>query len=646
MVWTGKILRINLTTGKISTELTSMHSQNFLGGRGINVKILYDEVPAHLEPFDPENRVIFGVGPLIGTASPSSGRVTVTAKSPESGLYGECNLGGFWGPELKYAGYDHVVVQGRSEKPVYLWIKNEHIEIRDAKNVWGKDTWETQKIILDETGDPETKVISIGPAGEKLVRFANVRSDLKHAGGRTGIGAVMGSKLLKAVAVRGTRSLLPAKPEEFLEIVVEKHKKIKESPIFPLYSKLGGGLLGVINEDYQDYMDVVGAGNFEHTILHGLEKRFQGKYGETYGLKTCACFNCPVGCQTYVRNPGVEDDIAAQIACYSVISFTHRVKVTDPKVMHECVVLCNKYGMDTSSAADIISFMIDLFKKGLISMEHTDGIPLQWGDRDVIINLIHKIGKREGVGNFLAEGTARVAEKIGGRASDFAHHIRKLSLIAMDPRTVIGYGLECAVSARGDFSRGWPMVEYSGITAPGLASAGQTEVEEAKRLFGTEKVIYPNTYEGKPEATVFWENNIAAFDCAGMCKFIGRWGGVWLDENDLAELLTADTGVEISGSGLIKIAERVITLERAFNVREGVTRKDDTLPERFFKEQVADGRWKGQILDHEKFEAMKDRYYNLRGWNIETGIPSRKTLEKLNLRYIAEDLERLGVPTY
>ncbi len=318
MVWTGKILRIDLESEKISTEPTSKYKCSFLGGRGINLKILYDEVPPRLEPFDPDNRVIFGVGPLIGTASPSSGRVTVTAKSPETGLYGECNLGGFWGPELKYAGYDHIVIQGRGEKPIYLWINNDQVEIRDAKNVWGKDTWETQSKIIDETGDAETKVISIGQGGEKLVRYANVRSDLKHAGGRTGVGAVMGAKRLKAIAVRGRKNLHPARPKEFLDLAVEKHKKIKESPLFPLYSKLGGGLLGVINEDYQDYMDLVGAGNFENTILQGLEKRFQGKYGEDHGLKTCACFNCPVGCQTYVKNPGVEEDIAAQIACYSI----------------------------------------------------------------------------------------------------------------------------------------------------------------------------------------------------------------------------------------------------------------------------------------------------------------------------------------
>lgn len=659
--WVGTILRVDLTSQKVWKEPTAKYVKEFLGGRGINAKILYDEVTPRVGPYDPGNKLIFGTGPLAGTTAPSSGRVHVTSKSPMTGLYGDSSIGGLWGPELKYAGYDHIVISGKSKRPVYLWINNESVELRHAVGMWGKDTSETQRILEEEVGDADIRTICIGPAGENIVRFASIQTLYNHAAGRLGLGAVMGSKLLKAIAVRGTNDVNVARPDDFLKLSLEAHQMIDDNaesggwvghhPIALGYGSAGVGmevafrteenLAGVLRSIHEFY----DPSNYKEGLL--LD------FIDEYGVKYVGCRGCSLSCFTLVDLPGVG---TFPFGCADTINFTAKIMNPDPKVMFEATVLCNKYGLDVISMASTVAFVMDLYERGVLTKLDIDGMTPEWGSKDATITLIHKVANREGFGDILAEGTLRAAKKIGKSAVSSSMTTKGLEVYGHDHRVYKGMALGAAVSSRPDLNRSFPNMERTDLFAsvpmfqrfPCSVEEMEKEKQklalQCKKLFGTDKMLYHQEYEGKAIATKWTEEKLASLDCIGICKNLGwgidLFGGVY--ELEIIDLLSAATGMNFD---LARVSERVINLERAFCVRQGITRKDDTIWKGFFENPIPDGIHKGEVVDREKFEIMKNQYYELRGWDVSTGIPTRKKLEELNLKYVADELEELEKTT-
>jgi len=659
--WTGKILRIDLTRGKIWVTPND-YVKSFIGGRGVNAKILYDEIGPHVEPYDPENRLIFGTMPLTGTTSPASGKTFSTTKSPMTGLYGAGGLGGFWGPELKFAGYDHLVVMGRSEKPVYIYIFNEKVEIRSAENIWGKDTFETQELLRKEVGDPEVKSICIGPAGENLVRFASIRHLLKNTIGRPGQGAVMGSKRLKAVAVRGTGDIEIARPKEFLELCKKVHEEIRNRPDTQLHLRnspeVGCGNLpdkamatescavGILKSlDWKDYR--------QGAVVDFLKE---------HGKKLIGCYGCPVSCFNLVSIPGLG---IAQIGCAMTLDFTSKIMNPDPKFMVKCCVLCNELGMDTISTAGTIACAMEMYERGIIAKKDTDGLDLTWGNKEAIIRLIEKMARREGIGDDLAEGSFRFTKKFGQYAKQCSLNVRGLEDYPHDPRPFPALALTMAMNARGDSVQGWAICERLNVplvhaneffsrmepdfpgfggSMKGIQEYSKAAMKYYEDLFGTDKATHHEEYEGKAIAQIHYDNDIVARDMVGTCKFLGAWWG-WpylIPQKTYVALLAAATGVEYNTEEICKASDRVITLERSFNVREGLTGRDDMVSDRYFQVPVQEGMHRGEVLDRAKYKRMKEEYYKLRGWNMD-GIPRKEKLEELGLEYVVRDFQQSGI---
>lgn len=633
----GTILLVNLSEGTISKEPTTSYSGDFLGGRGINTKILYDGVPPEIGPLDPTSLLIFGVGPLCGTPVPAS-RTEVTAKSPETGFLGSSNFGGDFGPELKFAGYDHIVITGKADKPVYLWIENERVEIRDASNIWGKDSYETQAIIRSEV-DPEAKVACIGQAGENLVHFATVQHGLGHGAGRTGMGAVMGSKNLKAIAVRGTKEITFANPERYLSLAEELEQELNNHPGIQLYQKYG--LYGL-----------------QSTMSEVLKPREQRKSAHPHDLdlkyppKRAGCFSCPAQCMNLYP---AEAKGGGVISCELHAEPFETVGNTDLDLGLECSLWAQRYGVDSVTSMMIIGWLMELYEKGVITTKDTDGIPMEWGSPQAIMGMFRKIVHREGFGDVLADSMLPAAERIGRGAKDHANQVKGLPtnyLFAAASKTA---ALGMGVGTRGDLMRSTTFGYEGALELLPLLYDEKTAAEyaaiiqqSAKEITGTEKALNPKECEGKAELVVFSEDETTICDCLSACKMIGvGWFGIRPYNTEYrAALLSAGTGVETSVDTLFQFARRIRNLERAYNVRLGMTRDTDILPKKFMDKPIgrrgSTGASRDAVLESSEFEKMKNKYYELRGWDVATGIPTRETLEQAGLKDVARDLEKRG----
>ena len=402
----GKILRVDVSHNRITSEPTAKYEEKFIGGRGIDIKILYDAVGPDVGPLDPENVISFGIGPFTGTLVPGSGRTHVMSKSPVSGLLGATSFGGLWAPEVKYAGYDQIVVEGKAEKPVYLFIDNEAVELKDAGNVWGKDTRETQEVIRQELGDPDIRVVCIGPAGEKLVRYAMVASGIDDTGGKTGLGAVMGSKNLKAIAVRGTRGIKIADPDRFFELCKQAHKAIMAEPTREEVLQFGTAR----GSDGYSALGMMGFSNWQaatHPEASGISRE---AFIREYLYKSYGCFGCPMGCRQSYKLEGLD---SGTLKCSQYDCFTGTVSNPDMRLNYEATILCQKGGIDIVQVSGIIAWLMELYQRGIITEKDTDGIPMEWGSRKALIDIIKKIIQREGIGDILAENFQTIAEKMG-----------------------------------------------------------------------------------------------------------------------------------------------------------------------------------------------------------------------------------------
>jgi len=613
--WSGQILRVDLSRMESSKEDVAPYARAFIGGKSINVKIMYDETDPKTSPFDPANKLCFGPGVLTGTLTPGAARMKVTSMSP-NGLLANSGIGGFIGPEIRYAGYDNIVIQGKSDRAVYLYIHDDCVEFKDASHIWGKDIYETQQIIRDEVGSP-AKVMCIGPGGEKLVSFASILTETGNAAGRGGFGAIMGSKNLKAIAVRGTRGIKIAQLEEFNKACWEAHKLIRESP--GCESMVAEGDRGVLDHFYNSGMFVLG--NWEEDADWSKWGRFGGndEFFDQYTAFVGGCFGCPTYHMNIFDIPGIG---IGKEKCVGWLSFSGPAWNNDRKVMVHANYLCNKYGIDVVSTGNVISFLMELRHKGIITDQDTDGVPMRRGDKEAIISTIHKIGKQEGFGKLFKDGVLEAARTIGKGAEDCAMHVKGLEMQPYEVRSYKSQALTTAVAIR-DTIEGHSDIDYSWIANP-------DEMEKwAEELYGSREAAFPTSYEKKAIMDWDMENRNTAVDMLGVCKWHIPWD-ITPYLQIPAKLFFLATGVDTSEDELLTVAQKTRTLERAFNVIKGIRRKDDTLPKRLFETAAPGGLFKGQRLEKAKFDEMLDEYYELRGWD-EHGVPKKKTFDKFSL---------------
>ncbi len=615
--YSSNILRINLTDGTIQRHPTEEHlARAFLGGRGLNVKRLWDELPAHTDGLSPQNMLVFGAGPLVGTLFPGGARFNISAMSPQTGILGDSNAGGFFGPELKFAGYDQVIIRGQADHPVYLWIKDDAVELRDAQGLWGQDVWETTSAIKRELGDTDVQVAAIGQGAENGVRFAGVFVNLNRPAARTGMGTVMASKNLKAVAVRGTGLIPVADMARFNEIIEHLDEVIYNHPEYEIRRRLGTTKL-------IKALDSIGGlptRHFQRGCFEEAEMVSGEAIEELYKIKSKACFACTIPCSRFLmvddaRFPGLRLEGPEY---EPLAGFTARVGNGDLALALKCIDLANRYGMDAIALSEVISWAMECYQRGLLSREEADGLDLTWGNGEIILALIHKVAHREGFGDFLADGVKKAAERLGRGSEEIAMHGKALEVFQADVRSIKAYGLGNAVASRGaDHLRSEPWFEFS------------NDPEEGIRRYGIPETAFRLEYKGKGLVVKHFEEMAAIADAAGVCKNTYNNMEV-LDWEGTAELLRAATGWDLTGEEVRQIGERIVNLERLFIAREGITRQDDTLPKRFLEEPLPEGSGPstGSVLE---LEPMLDEYYRARGWDVETGLPTEEKLEELGL---------------
>ncbi len=618
--WAGIILRVDLDREKIIKQpLPKELALGFIGGAGINAKILYDEVGPEVDPLGPENRLIYGTGPLTGTMAPASCRYEVTAKGPFTFAYADSSSGGQFAPEMKFAGYDHIVFQGRAKKPVYLWIDDDTVELRDASKIWGKDVFVSDEMLKEEHGDPDIKTSMIGPAGENLIRDAAIMNDRTRACGWGGMGAVMGSKRLKAIAVRGTKGVQVANPDKIEELAKRCTDLVTKSSKYKFYSYYGKPWLTWLRNEKQKSNPTM---NFKLPRVPASEfPKVDHEQFMKHVTKWKSCFNCPLHCAHVVRGlEGQFKDLVGEGYEYDQMIDGYMMGIYDLNFVLKWTIETNRLGIDCDGPAYTIAWAMELWERGLINEKDTGGIKLEWGDQEAALAMLNKLVYRQDIGDLLAEGLRVGSQKFGKGSEKFAYH-SKGARIEIDPRTGWGTALAHATSTRGaDHLKGMPLSNAYGKWA------------------GIEYNFADDTAtENKPEAVMFFENMNAVIDSLGICKNL-----TWQQSEDsfgppeFAEWMTAVTGHEFTTKGIMKIGERIYNVERAFNTKCGVTRKDDTFPDKFFNETIESKLGK---LDREKFEKLKDRYYQLRGWDVATGNPTGAKLKELGLEDIARDLK-------
>ena len=607
LAYAGRILRIDLSTGKVDTEpLKEKMAKQFIGGIGLGFRLLMDNSKPGTDPFDSGNPLIFVTGPLSGTMGPTAGNgYAVVSKSPATGGVAESKAHGFFGPELKRAGYDAVIFTGKAEKLVYAWIDDDSVQLLDAQHLKGKSPYETDVAIREDLGDHYIRVSAIGEAGEKLVRFASIINDEFRAIGRTGMGAVMGSKNLKAVAVRGTNDVNVADLEGFKEFIKMIHERMK-GPATRKYRTLGTPE----NVLVLNALAALPTRNFTQATFEGAEK-VSGEYlNERYVAKIIGCATCAMRCDHVAvvpEGPYKGSTSRMEFECLWALGPSCGVDRLDAII--EAMRLCNHYGIDGISTGVTIGFAMDLYENGILTKKETDGLDLRFGNHEALIEMVKKIGARDGwLGDVLAEGTRRAAEKIGKGAEQYACHIKGLELPGYDIRGLKTAALGFSVSYRGACHL------RSGAYSP--------DVKGKVNRFVIEK--------GRGKIVKDGEDLYDVIDSLILCKFSR---GTYYDGlEDMAKYYTLATGIEMTPKELIKAGERINNLARLFNIREGVgTREFDALPPKIMNVPIPDeGVAKGSVVSKEEFELGLDDYYAVRGWTRE-GIPTVEKLKELDL---------------
>lgn len=614
--YAGKFLRVNLTRGECKTELVPDEvKRKFIGGRGFGIKYLYDEVPPATDPLGPQNKLILLNGPLAGTNAQSVSRWMAVTKSPLTGGFGRAVGGADFGAWLKFAGFDFIIIEGKAQKPAYLYIANNSCEIRDAADLWGQTTEETQQKLRQKHGE-RIRMACIGPAGEKLVRYAVIASERRTAS-RCGVGTVMGSKNLKAVAINAERHLEVTDPASFSELVKEQIKSMQADTGYQRFRDWGTtAVSGAFNA-----LGVFPVRNFRAGQQEGFEKYSGEKYREMRQGEF-GCYSCSVRCgKKHVVPSGPYAGAANEGPEYeSIWTFTGSIDSTDIGATVAADQLCDDLGIDTISTGNTIGFAYELFEKGIITKKDTDGLELTYGNHAAMITLIGKIGRREGFGDLLAEGSMRAAARIGKGAQDYAMHVKGLELAAYEPRAAKAHGLNFATSNIGaSHCYGYARQEIFGSTKP--------------------RAVDRFADDHKGDITAYNQNHTALAEVGIACTFASAWE--WFSPL-FSKMLSAATGIAEFGDAKYTemVAERIYNLERVFNLREGFGRKDDTLPKRMLTEPLEQkgGPAHGQIV--RKQDTLLDEYYQSRGWTRE-GIPTPQKLKALGLDAVVKDIEKL-----
>jgi aldehyde:ferredoxin oxidoreductase len=585
--WRGNRLSVDLGTGAIERERTP----EGIGGRSWNSVTLLEEIPAGIDPLGPENLLCIAVGPLTGSELYASCRVIASAKSPLTGYLGDSGARGFFAPELRWAGHDQIVFSGVSERWVYLLIDDDRVELRDASHLVGLDITETTLRLLDELGDPDLQVMAIGPAGENLVRFAIISCNLARACGRTGMGTVMGSKRLKAIVVRGTKPVRPEDPERF-KLACDGFKTIiEEHPEFEARRKYGTTRIMSSLSD----MGVLPAYHYRSTRFEALDRVDCVALRRDHVVKLKSCFNCNIYCSRYnytSYGEGEGPEYEAQAG------FTIKCGNPDLEIALAASNAVNRLGIDCITTAEIIAWLMECRQEGVISSEQVDGLDLSWGSREALLRLPEMIAKREGIGDLLAEGSARAAESLGEGAKQLTVEVKGLELFSADPRGIKGYALMNAVNSRGgDHYRGEPMIELTG------------DEELARKRTGDPDAAHRLKEEGKGKLVNYSEHLGILSDSLTVCKNISCCMDA-VDFDLAAEAYSGLYGEEVSAREVWDVCSRVSQVERDFNEREGLEPAEDTLPARF-REPLPDGPSKGTTIDIERLVAD---YYKEKGW--------------------------------
>ena len=600
--YTGKFLRVNLEREKITKEDTPKALiENFLGGDGFAIKILYDELKKGIDPFGPENKIIITTGPLTGTRWPASGRMHMATKSPLTGFWGEGNAGGFFGPELKFAGYDFLLIEGKAERPAYLSIDNDIVKINRADGLWGKDTRKTTLHL--EKKYPQAQILVIGQAGENRVRYASVIAGFHGAFGRSGLGAVWGAKNLKAIVVKGNKKIGISQPALFSQLAKQAERKVLTNPQAKQLRKYGTNLL-------LDYKQALGELPTRHHTVGKFEQADKLNIeciSKNWTVSSRTCFACPIACKKIYQtkpNSGLPVITVEGPEYHGTVFFGPNLGIADFNFILYACNLCNEYGIDQVSLGSTIAFLIECYEKGLLSKKDVDGISLSWGNKEAVLTLVKKTVNREGIGDLLAEGVKRASEKLGRESKNYALHIKGQEIPAQDARVNPLAGLTQAVSARG---------------ADHLRSSINPSAQKTKARDIAQQVKIDEDFYALRDALI-----VCYYTCGYPQIFTVK---------DFTQVLPLLTGIEIFSSEkeLMKIGERIVNLKRAFNLREGLTIRDDTLPKRFLREPLFSGKGKKQIAN---LKPMLKYYYEFRGWDEKTGHIKPETLKRLDLEKI------------
>ena len=612
--YNGKILRVNLSNGRVSTEaIDEEFCRKLLGGAGFVAHFLLNEIEPGTDSLSPENKLVFALGPLTGIALPGSARHCVGAKSPLTNGIAKSEVGEFWGAELKRAGLDAIIIQGKAPNPAYLWVNKGEATIRDASQLWGKNTKETQEAIRAELGDNKIRVASIGPGGENLVKYACIMHGPADAAGRGGMGAVMGSKNLKAVAVRGEKMPAVANPNgvKALRQWLRDNRKLVAS-----FSEFGTGAAMSLFEEIGN----LPTRNFCDGAFPEVNQISAQTLKETMGIGMHGCFACPVRCKKVieVKEPYQVDSAYGGPEYETLAALGSNCGIDDLKAIAKGSELCNAYSIDTISTGCTISFAMECFENGLLTTKDTDGIELNFGNAEAMLQVIELIGRRQGIGNLLAEGSARAAEKIGKGAQGFSMHVKKQEIPMHEPRLSKSLALGYMVNPHGADH----CCNLIDIFFAGFGKEPDVIVKDAVPL-GMAPAPFADIGPSKVALFRIAQLKRIILDSLVLCMFLPY------SYRQLAEVTSAVTGWNTTTMEQLRVAERTLTICRLFNVRHGLTADDDKLPSRFF-EPTRYGALVDTALDHENMEKAKRYYYSLMGWDSK-GIPTPEKLEELGI---------------
>lgn len=624
----GRILRVDLSSRKTWVqEFDEAWARKYVGGRGIAAALLWDETGPDTDPLGPDNRLVFACGPVTGMPVAGAGRSHVMARSPLTGGYGESSAGGGFGPQMRHAGYDAIVVQGVADRPVYLWVHDGEVQLCDAQHLWGLPTGLAQDRILAEVGDPKAIVVAIGPAGERRQPLASIIAEKHRASGRTGMGAVMGAKNLKAVAVRGT-SRPPAANLEGLRELAKRIVRLTMDGARGQAIRQYGTALGIMGHQA---MGILPTENFRRGVFSGAKNISAEAMAERYTVGRYACPHCPIGCARKVTIPnGPFGPVGPEYGgpeYETLAAFGSNCLVDNLEAIAQANQLCNMYGMDTISIGSTIAWAMECYERGLLTAADLDGLELRWGDAAAMVALVRKMGEGEGAGALLAQGVLRASQAVGGGSADFAMQVKGLEVPFHEPRGKVAVALMYATAPRGAVHTGY---------------AHDTDFEQENSMpeLGIVEKLSRFSIAGKPPLMKLTNDATIALELMGTCGIPVSPIRSPIRIDISLDVLRCVTGWDMDMDEFVRAGERANNLARAFNVRLGKARNADTLPKRF-TEPLPDGPSAGHRITPADFEAMLDEYYQVRGWDAN-GVPTRAKLSELDLDHLADSLEVTG----